>query len=169
MKKEEPNNLMQVETFAELINQLKQDEGFRSKIYNCSEGYPTIGYGLNLESGITEKEASILLEFRVMNIMSDLSRFTWFHELDEVRKTVIANMVYQMGLTGVLRFKKMIKAIRNKNYKEAAGEMMDSKWFQQTESRSRRLATIMEDGKFTDKTRSRKEATRPTSATNGKS
>ena len=162
MKQEEKNNLVRVETFAYLIEQLKRDEGFRSKPYNCSEGYLTIGYGLNLDVGITKKEAQILLEFRVFNIMSDLSRFTWFHELDEVRKTVIANMVYQMGLDGVLKFKKMIKAIRKQDYKEASVQMMDSKWFQQTERRSRRLATIMETGQFNS--RSRNEATLSTSA-----
>ena len=157
------NNLMGVETFSQLLSQLKVDEGFRSTPYKCSEGRLTVGYGLNLETGITEPEAALILEFRVMNIMEDLTRFDWFHDMDAVRKTVIANMVYQMGLTGVLKFKKMIKALMSKDYKEASVQMMDSKWFKQTENRARRLATIMETGQFN---RSRNEAGLPTSAAN---
>ena len=54
-------------------------------------------------------------------------------------------MVYQMGETGVSKFKKMFKALKKdpKDYKEAASQMMDSKWASQTYSRARNLSDKM--------------------------
>ena len=139
---------LSIEDFGFAICQLKVHEGYRSKPYHCTEGKLTVGYGFNLDAGMSEEEATLLLEYKVMNIITDMMRFKWFEKLDSVRKVVIINMVYQMGLDGVLKFKKMIKAIQDKDYKEASVQMMDSKWFRQTENRSRELAGIMKRGTY---------------------
>ena len=44
-------------------------------------------------------------------------------------------MSYQLGFSGLLKFKKMFKALENMNYEEAANEMLDSKWHLDTPSR----------------------------------
>ena len=66
-------------------------------------------------------------------------------DLPCVPEEIIIEMVYQMGETGVSKFKKMFKALKQepKNYKEAADQMMDSRWAKQTYSRARNLSTEM--------------------------
>ena len=32
-----------------LLNQIKKHEGFRSSVYQCTEGYDTIGYGFAIK------------------------------------------------------------------------------------------------------------------------
>ena len=134
--------------FERLVNRVKQDEGFSSTLYQCTAGKWTVGYGLNLESGITEDEAEAILGMRLRNLHSKMLRFGWYSELDGIRQTIIANMVYQLGEAGVLKFRKMIEAITLKDYDKAAVEMMDSKWFQQTQNRANRLIEAMRTGAY---------------------
>ena len=55
-------------------------------------------------------------------------------------------MSYQMGVTGVSYFKKMIKAMKQSNWKVAADEMLDSKWAKKdTPNRANRLADIVRE------------------------
>ena len=132
--------------FENVITQLKSDEGFREFMYKCSAGKTTIGYGLNLEAGITEEEAHIILRHRLRRISSSLD-YNWYRNLNDVRKGIILNMVYQMGLTGVLKFRKMIAAMADNKFNTAADEMMDSAWYKQTPNRAQRLIDKMRSGK----------------------
>ena len=84
---------------------------------------------------------------RLANLKTTLGEYRWYRLLDGTRKGVIINMVYQMGLGGVLKFKKMIAAIEEKDYNAAAIEMMDSAWFRQTPNRANRLIETMRTGK----------------------
>ena len=129
------------------IAQLKSDEGFREHMYKCSANKTTIGYGFNLEVGLTEQESDVLLRFKISQLKTTLGEYRWWRLLDGTRKGVIINMVYQMGLGGVLKFKNMIAAIENKDYNAAAIEMMDSAWFRQTPNRANRLIETMRTGK----------------------
>ena len=56
-------------------------------------------------------------------------------------------MVFQLGPTGVSKFKKMWVALKNNppNYKEAAVQMLDSRWAKQTKNRAESLAKQMEN------------------------
>ena len=58
---------------------------------------------------------------------------------------IIIEMVYQMGESGVSKFKKMWKALKQnpKDYYEAAKQMMDSRWAKQTYNRARSLSDEM--------------------------
>ena len=53
------------------------------------------------------------------------------------------HMAYQMGLEGVLNFKKMWAAIEVDDYVTAAAEMINSRWAMQTPARANRLADRM--------------------------
>jgi lysozyme len=57
-------------------------------------------------------------------------------------------MAYQMGVVGVLKFKKMLLAIKDKNYALASHEMLDSTWAIQTSNRAKELAAQMKGGEF---------------------
>jgi lysozyme len=112
-----------------LIPQLMKDEGFRSKPYHCTAGKLTIGYGTNIEDGIDADEAMFLLEYRVdKSISACLKAFPWFASLDPVRQGVVVRMVYQLGIGGVLGFRKFCAAMAAGDYETAADEMLDSKW-----------------------------------------
>ncbi len=126
-----------------VIESLKQEEGFEGMPYEDTRGYPTIGYGTKLP--ITEKEAELLLKHRLDEKILELSdKEPFFLELPAKAQEVIANMAYQMGVDGVLEFKKMWAALKNKDYQKAADEMLDSKWArEQTPNRAKRLAEIM--------------------------
>ena len=58
-------------------------------------------------------------------------------------KEVIIEMVFQLGKTGVKKFKKMWKAFGNNDYNEAANQMLDSKWAKQTPTRAKDLSDII--------------------------
>jgi lysozyme len=148
-----------------LIEQLKRHEGFRAKVYKCSAGKNTIGYGYNLDAnplklnkfevktyfeyGISENVAEYHLLFCVAEITADLEKsLLWFEHLDDVRQCVLINMAYQMGVVGVLKFKKMLLAIKDKNYALASHEMLDSNWAIQTPNRAKEMAAQMECGEF---------------------
>ena len=141
-----PHYVISEEAFEATITQLKSDEGFREFMYKCSANKTTIGYGLNLEAGITEEEAHIILRHRLRRISSSLD-YNWYRNLNDVRKGVILNMVYQMGLRGVLKFRKMIDAMACGDFNRAAVEMEDSRWFKQTPNRAQRLIDTMRAGK----------------------
>ena len=58
---------------------------------------------------------------------------------------VIIEMTYQIGTSGMLKFKKMIANMKDSNWKEAADEMKNSLWYRQTPGRCERLATIVRE------------------------
>lgn len=97
------------------------------------------------EKGIAESEAYYLFEndYRKVEKQVD-SLFFWLtNHPEEVRKILI-NMTFQMGINKVVTFKKMISAIKLKDYKTAALEMKDSNWYKQTTNRANRLTKRMQ-------------------------
>lgn len=124
-----------------LIDDIKQEEGFKGTVYKCTEGFDTIGYGTRLP--LSEKEAEMILEYRLNILKSNLSSSLYMLDIDKKAWDILYNMVYQMGVKGVLNFKNMIKALEAKDYKRAGDEMLDSKWAKQTPARANRLSKAM--------------------------
>jgi lysozyme len=58
---------------------------------------------------------------------------------------LVAEMVYQIGATGTSKFTNTLQAIKDKDYAQAAIEMLDSKWAKQTPKRAARMAAEMHD------------------------
>lgn len=124
-----------------LIDDIKQEEGFKGTVYKCTEGFDTIGYGTRLP--LSEKEAEMILEYRLNILKGNLSGSLYMLDIDKKAWDILYNMVYQMGVKGVLNFKNMIKALEVKDYKRAGDEMLDSKWAKQTPARANRLSKAM--------------------------
>ena len=124
-----------------LIDDIKQEEGFKGIVYKCTEGFDTIGYGTRLP--LSEKEAEMILEYRLNILKGKLSSSLYMLDIDKKAWDILYNMVYQMGVKGVLNFKNMIKALEAKDYKRAGDEMLDSKWAKQTPARANRLSKAM--------------------------
>ena len=53
------------------------------------------------------------------------------------------NMAYQMGVPGLLRFKKMLSALEAGDWKTAEKEALDSLWARQTPRRAREVASLL--------------------------
>ena len=130
-----------------MTNELKADEGFRPCVYACTAGKQTVGYGHNLEDAeLPEHIARDLLQYDYMKVYVELSNWQWFCEMDDYRKRIIINMGFNLGVNGVLKFKKMISAIMNKDFNEAANQMQDSNWYNQVGFRAARLIKMMREG-----------------------
>lgn len=134
-----------------LVWMLKEHEGLRLEPYLCTAGKLTIGYGRNLQDrGISKQEAIYLLENDVAMVLADCEReFEFWDKLDPVRKAVLADMVFNMGIAGVKRFKKMLAAIQEKDWLEAGEQMKDSRWYLQVGRRSKTLKSMMVSGQWT--------------------
>ena len=128
-----------------LAEELKRDEGFKDKVYKCSAGKLTIAYGHNIEDNpIPERIASLLLDHDIGQAIAGCENaFPWFYPLSPVRKRVIINMVFNIGVSGVSKFKNMIAAIEGEDWTEAGRQMLNSKWRSQVGQRAERLATMM--------------------------
>lgn len=129
------------------IESLKRHEGFRASAYPDTMGYLTIGYGTCVDVrkgvGITVKEGELLLRNRVMIAVSLLSGQDFWPTLSDERQAVLIDMALNIGFIGLMKFTKMIEALRSKDYATAAAEMLSSKWSAQLPTRSRELAQIM--------------------------
>jgi lysozyme len=133
------------------INSLiANDEGFCPKLYKDTKGFNTIGYGFNLDTTLIPKEvADHWLSLNIEKLSRDLSSYIpFFSTLDTSRQYVLLNMAYQMGIAGILKFKKMLIALENNDYILASKEMKNSKWYVEFTNRANRLVNIMNSGEF---------------------
>lgn len=131
------------------INQIKRHEGLKLHPYKCTAGKTTIGYGRNLDDkGITASEAEEMLLTDMCEVEERLFGEGLFSGLNDARKAVLINMGYQLGVSGLFKFKKMIAALDRKQYELAAKEMLDSRWSMQTPNRAKELSDQMLTGEF---------------------
>jgi lysozyme len=133
-----------------VFDQLKRDEGLRLKPYRDSVGKLTIGYGRNLDdNGVTEEEAAGLLYNDIVTAKQSLAKhLPWFMQLDDARRGVLINMAFNLGIWGLLSFKKFLASIQSGDYATAKAEMLNSRWAEQVGARAQRLAIQMETGKW---------------------
>jgi len=141
-----------------LREEIIADEGQVLEVYLDHLGYPTVGvghlilesdeeYGLGEGTPITQTRSDELL-FQDLNIVlkecEDRFHNNWRDYPEEV-KLIIANMAFNLGLTRLVKFKKMFAALNEGDYKQASVEGMDSKWAKQVYNRARRLMNRLRD------------------------
>lgn len=135
------------------VDQIKRHEGLVLNAYQDHLGYWTIGYGRLIDKrkggGISEKEAEMLLENDVSAVVSSLSRqITFWNRLNDPRKAVLMNMAFQMGVGGLMKFKRTLAMIEAGEYAQAADNMLTSLWAKQTPRRAKEMANQMRTGKW---------------------
>ncbi len=133
-----------------LHEMLIRHEGLRLKPYRDTVGKLTIGIGRNLDDvGITREEAMTLLNHDIAKVQREVQKaFPWFSGLNGVRKNVVSNMVFNLGLPRFRQFRKAIAAIKANQWDEAAKQMLESRWARQVGRRARELARMMKSGKY---------------------
>jgi lysozyme len=131
-----------------MVRQLRLHEGERLKPYRCTAGKLTIGVGRNLDDrGITPAESAMLLANDISAVETELLRaLPWASQLDEVRQRVLLDMAFNLGLPGLLEFRRTLATIQAGRYQQAAAMMLDSKWAAQVGQRARRLSQMMVSG-----------------------
>ena len=129
---------------------IKKHEGYRNRIYLDSLGKPTCGYGHLLAEDtqvpLAASEAFFEQDYRVA--FADCVALILEYEIDltENRKAVLINMLFNMGIGRVRGFKKMFAALQDRDYKEAAVQMLESRWALQVKGRAIELSELMEEG-----------------------
>ena len=137
----------------DLKSQLLREEGAESCAYQDSLGYWTIGVGRLIDSrkggGLSSDEIDFLLENDIKTKTREvLLALPWMPRLSEPRQAVLIGMAFQMGIGGLLKFKRMLGSIEDGQYVEAAEEMVKSRWAMQTPKRAYRMAQQMETGEW---------------------
>ena len=143
----------------EVEEQIKEDlirhEGYVREIYLCSEGYPTFGVGhlvTEADPEYTWPVGTPVEDERILSAFHDDYQDAYtdacavFTDLELQPSNVIrvcVNMAFNLGRTRLGQFKKMIKAVNVGDYKKAAEEMIDSRWYHQVGRRSQELVELM--------------------------
>ncbi len=126
----------------DVMELIKQNEGFRGMPYDDPLGFPTIGYGTKLP--IDEEEAELLLKKRLNDVRLELeSRVDFFDDLPQTIQEVLLDMAYNMGVPRLFTFKRMWQAVRDRDWERMADEMVDSLWYQQVGRRARKLVAAV--------------------------
>ena len=129
----------------DLLESIKHHEGFVEHVYDDSLGIPTIGYGFAIKDLILEEDLCDEILLRKLHILgrSVMGKFPFFDSLPSECKSVLMEMCYQLGVTGVSKFKKALKAMEDGDWDKAADEMLDSKWAKQTPNRAKEMSDII--------------------------
>jgi len=140
------------ESIDNLLQQLKKHEGFVSHAYQDHLGYWTIGYGRlidkELGGGISEKEAEFLLATDLDKFFDTAKTYDWFAGLNDPRKAVIVNMLFNLGQPRFNKFVKFQAAVAAGDFTEAKTQMLNSRWAAQVSQRAVELARQMETGEW---------------------
>lgn len=134
-----------------LIKRIADDEGFSPVAYWDRDHY-TYGFGTPAPSQsavISYKEAKVALEERVMQAIREFE--TIFRDcrenINDVRAEALVNMLFNLGETRFLGFRKMRQYIRRNDWMNAAYEAQDSDWWKQTGIRAKRIVRELATGK----------------------
>jgi len=134
-----------------LRQMLIEHEGLKLFPYVDTVGKTTIGCGRNLtDRGITEQEAYRMLEHDIRIVRHELSQFTWWRQLNTARQDALTDMCFNLGSSRFRTFHKMIHALQNQDYDEAAAQALDSKWAHQVGRRAIDIANILRTGHYND-------------------
>jgi lysozyme len=148
---------------AELLQTLRDDEGWSATPYRCPAGRLTVGYGHNIDAnglpdyataelkatGCLSRETGERLLLEDLGIAAEAARRwlgpTWGN-LTPNRQNVVACMSFQLGEKTMRSFGQTRRFLLSGQWRNAAHGMLRSRWARQTPERVRRLAALMEAG-----------------------
>jgi lysozyme len=135
---------MKQETFKQLKDHIKEYEGLSNVLYKCTSNKVSIGYGRNLEDvGISKDEAEYLLKNDIDIALDEVSEHFDMPNLPEPAQIVLVDMCFNMGISRLLNFRNMMKAMEQDDWDKAADELLDSKYAAQTKRRARMNASLL--------------------------
>ena len=137
--------------------EIENDEGCKYEVYLDHLGLPTCGighlikeddpeHGLEVGTKIDEERVNELFETDIKVTIDECKLiYNDFDDLPEEAQYIIANMMFNMGLTRLSKFKKHNAALQCGDWKEAAVEGRDSRWYKQVTNRAERLMSRLEE------------------------
>ena len=143
----------------ELIETIKEDlikhEGYKEEIYLCSEGIPTFGIGHAVKENdpehawpvgtpVEKERIDNAFQADLEDALNDVKALVpSIEDKPSQCQRVLVNMAFNLGRTRLGKFKKMIGAVEENNFTEAANQMVDSRWYNQVGNRSVELENWM--------------------------
>ena len=138
-----------------LMESVKKHEGYRNKVYLDTLGKRTVGVGHLCVEDFWEDDKEYEEDFLMDILKKDLQEAIRgarslmeehdCFDIDEQAEEILIEMVFQLGMTGVSKFRNMWKALAEKNYIGASYEMLDSRWAKQTPNRAKAMAKTMKE------------------------
>jgi lysozyme len=132
--------------------QLREDEGVRTEAYEDTLLNLTVGVGHKVLDSDGLEEGSIINEDTIDRFLDDDASDAISNAMDLVSdweglptnaKYALSNMAFQMGKSGLSKFTETLKLVNAGDYKQAAIEMLDSKWAKQTPKRAKKMSGLM--------------------------
>ena len=135
-----------------LLASVKKHEGYRNKVYLDTLGKRTVGVGhLCVEDfweddkEYEEKFLMTILEHDLQSAIKSAEELCEGFNISDDAKIIIIEMIFQLGKSGVSKFRNMWKALAEDppNYHVASIEMLDSRWAKQTPNRAQEMSDHM--------------------------
>lgn len=124
---------------------IKQNEGLRLTAYVDKHGLTSIGYGRNLTTkGISVNMAELMLREDILECeIKIFKHYPWYIIRSNEAQIVLIDMCFNLGFTGLSKFKKMVASLYEHDYVEAAKELLDSKYALSLPGRANRNAKLL--------------------------
>ena len=142
----------------ETVDMIKVNEGFVGRVYLDTVGKRTVGYGFNIDDAtiarlvdedvksgkreMTRAEAEPILYYVIFRTaVKDAMRFVGkdkFFTLSFGQRKAVLDMAFNLGIGRLNGFEKFRTALREGNAKQAAAELLDSKYAGQVNGRAKR-------------------------------
>lgn len=139
----------------QLREELEIDEGIKHVTYMCSADRLTFGighlvlpdepeYNQPVGTPVGADRVTECFDRDVGTVIAESQRlYPQFDNLPEEVKLIICNMLFNLGLPTLSKFKDMKAAIDDRLWDQAADAMADSRWARQLPNRSGRLIERM--------------------------
>ncbi len=126
-----------------LKTRIKKNEGFSKKPYKDQLGFYTIGYGHLIKKNEKNYFKIKYNKKHFDNIFKEdfekaLKQYQLLFNKKKYKKNekeMLVEMIFQLGSTRLLKFKKMLFYLKNKKKYMTCFEMMNSLWYKQTPKR----------------------------------
>lgn len=130
---------------------LKRHEGVKPSGYVDSLGYLTIGVGRLIDERkggkLSDDEIEYLLDNDIARCVAEAgSRIPFWPKLSPRRQEALVNMTFQLGITKLMSFKKMLAALEAEDWETARKEALDSLWARQTPGRAHEVVAMLTGG-----------------------
>ena len=140
--------------YDKLLESVKKHEGYKNHVYLDTLGKRTVGGGHLCvedfwEDG-KEYEEDFLMDILKKDLQQAIRQANLKCEglkISDDAKIIIIEMIFQLGGTGVSKFRKMWQALQQDppDYAEASVQMLDSRWAKQTPNRAKEMARLMSE------------------------
>lgn len=139
----------------ELRQEIQSDEGRVNSVYLDHLSLPTIGighlikesdpeYGLPVGTVVDDERVNELFDQDIKVTLSECEQlYGNFNDLPEEVQKILANMMFNLGRPRLSKFRKLCKAVADRDWQECAVQMEDSRWHKQVTNRANRLISRM--------------------------